>query len=188
MPNAKTNRRPSLGEQHQQAFSVLLDYDDRAQAVASGQQTREMQSTWFGLHVHIGHTPILLPQQQLAEVLSPPVLTPIPGTPAWVLGLANHYGQLLPIIDLYGFIYGKSWPDISHSRVIVTDTEPNTGLIVSRLGHSVRTAPPQAKTADLKIDTELQRWVSGQTQHLGDEIAVLELPPLIDAVTHWKRN
>jgi chemotaxis signal transduction protein len=186
--SAPLTRSLTLGENHQQAFELLLDYDSRAQATSSGQQSREMQSTWFGLQVQLGDTPLLLPQQQLAEVLSPPVLTPIPGTPAWILGLANHYGRLLPVIDLYGFIFGRCWPDASSNRVIVTDTEPSVGLVVSKLSHSVRTTPPQAKDDRLEIDAALARWVSGQTQHLETATAVLELTPIIDAVTHWKRN
>lgn len=178
----------TLGQTHQQAFELLLDYDSRAQAVASGQQAREIQSTWFGLQIHLGKTPLLLPQQQLAEVLSPPVLTPVPGTPAWILGLANHYGQLLPVIDLYGFMFGRSWPDTGSSRVIVTDSDPTVGFIVSRLEHSVRTAPPMAREDDLKLAPELARWVSGQTNVLGSAVGVLELGPIIEAVTHWKRN
>jgi twitching motility protein PilI len=186
--SAPLTRNLTLGESHQHAFERLLDYDNRAQIAASGQQSREMQSTWFGLQVNLGSMPLLLPQQQLAEVLSPPVLTPIPGTPAWILGLANHYGRLLPVVDLYGFVFGRSWPDASSNRVIVTDTEPCVGLVVSKLSHSVRTAPPVAKEPSLELDPALNRWVSGQTHHLGTAMAVLELPPIIDAVTHWKRN
>lgn len=178
----------TLGQQHQHAFELLLDYDARAQIAASGQQARNMQSTWFGLQIHVGKTPLLLPQQQLAEVLSLPALTPIPGTPPWLLGLANHYGQLLPVVDLYRFIFGKNWPDNSHSRVIVTDTEPSIGLAVTELGHSVRTAPPQARNQQLTLPSELQRWVSGQAECFNDVVAVLELAPIIEATTHWKRH
>lgn len=185
---ASPEMHATLGKQHQHAFELLLDYDARAQAVASGQQTREMQSTWFGLQIKLGQTPLLLPQQQLTEVLSPPILTPIPGTPAWILGLANHYGQLLPVVDLYGFFFGRSWPDAVNSRVIVTDSEPSVGLVVTQLEHSVRTTPPVAREAELELDSELNRWISGQTHILGSPIGVLELGPVIEAVTHWKRN
>lgn len=178
----------TLGQQHRQAFDLLLDYDWRARQAGAGQKLQDLQATWFGLQVTIGKTPLLLPQQQLAEVLSPPALTPLPGTPAWLFGLANHYGQLLPVVDLFGFIYNRSWGDLSQRRVIITDSEPRVGLVVSELGNSVRTAPPTSISTSLEIDASLARWVSGQVDLLGQTVAVLDLSPLIEAITHWKRD
>lgn len=178
----------TLGQQHRQAFDLLLDYDWRARQAGAGQKLQDLQATWFGLQVTIGKTPVLLPQQQLAEVLSPPALTPLPGTPPWLLGLANHYGQLLPVVDLFGFIYNRSWGDPSQRRVIITDSDPRVGFVVSQLGSSVRTAPPTAKDPSLGIDDALSRWVGGQVDVMGTPIATLDLSPLIEAVSHWKRD
>lgn len=178
----------TLGQQHQQAFQLLVDYDWRARQAGAGQKLQELQATWFGLQVKVGQTNVVLPQQQLAEVLSPPDLTPLPGTPPWLLGLANHYGQLLPVVDLFGFIYNRSWGDLSQRRVIITDSDPRIGLIVSDLGNSVRCAPPAAKESDLAIDDTLSRWVSSQVDLMGDKFATIDLTPIVEAVTHWKRG
>ena len=183
------NEVTTLGQMHQQALTRLLDYDARAQKAAQGRSLQDLQATWFGLNVKIGAESVLLPQQQLAEVLSPPALTPIPGTPAWLLGLANHYGRLLPVIDVYGFIHGRAWPSISNSRVIVTDTEPSLGLVVNELGHTTRTNPPVAAAeAHIGHQPALKKWISGQTEALGKTLPVIDLTPLVSAATHWKRH
>lgn len=191
-PSSSTPAGPeqplTLGQQHRQAFDLLLDHDWRARQAGAGQKLNELQATWFGLQVTIGKTPVLLPQQQLAEVLSLPSLTPIPGTPPWLLGLANHYGQLLPVVDLFGFIYNRSWGDPSQRRVIITDSEPRLGLVVSELGSSVRAAPPTAKDPALQIDDALSRWASGQVDVMGKATATLDLSPMIEAIAYWKRD
>ena len=184
-----TPEQPStLGEQHQLACALLLDYDQRARQASAGQQQQALEATWFGLQIKVGQTTVVLPQQQLAEVMAPPTITPLPGTPAWLLGLANHYGQLLPVVDLFGFIYNRCWNDMSQRRVIITDSEPRIGLMVNELGSSVRCAPPASLDSATALDAQLSRWVSNQVTLMGKPTPSLDLAPMIEAMTHWQRD
>lgn len=185
---APAERPRTLGEQHHHAFDILLDYDRRARQRRADHELQELHATWFGLQIALGDQSLLLPQQQLAEVLSLGSLTVIPGSPAWLLGLSNHYGQLLPIVDLYGFVYGHRWPDASQQRVIVSDSDPRIGFLVTTLGRSVRCAPPVAKQSALNLHPELDRWVSSQACLASQTIGCLDLAPIIEASTHWKRD
>jgi twitching motility protein PilI len=44
---------------------------------------------------------------EVNEILTLPVLTPVPGTRSWLLGVANVRGNLVPVIDLRDFIEGE---------------------------------------------------------------------------------
>lgn len=56
---------------------------------------------WTGVLFRVGGRSLLAPLSQVTEVLAVPAeITPLAGTPAWVLGIANHRGTLLPIFDL----------------------------------------------------------------------------------------
>lgn len=186
--NTATGNPLTLGQQHRQAFECLLEYDKRAQACAQQRQNYDQYATWFGLQIKLGEQTLLLPQQQLAEVLPPPKLTTIPGTPAWMLGLTNHHGQLLPVVDLYGFIYERAWPKPSQTRVIVTDNKPQLGFIVTEMGQSIRSLAPTAIEQANQAPTPLSRWASSQAQTNGHTYPVLDLNAITEAATHWKRN
>lgn len=183
------HHKPStLGDWQQQAFELLLDYEQRAQQQARGRQAQDQQQTWFGLQILLGEQLLLLPQSQLAEVITSPTVTPIPGTPPWMLGLCNHYGQLIPVIDLYGFIYGKRWPLNSQRRVLLSDSEPPLGFLVSELKQTMRCPTPSACTDQLQLDVNLNRWVKQSSQLGSQTLPILELGPIIEAASHWKRH
>ena len=56
---------------------------------------------WTGVLVRVGGRSLLVPLSQVTEVLAVPAeITPLAGTPGWVLGIANNRGTLLPIFDL----------------------------------------------------------------------------------------
>lgn len=56
---------------------------------------------WTGLLFRVGGRSLLASLSQVTEVLAVPAeITPLAGTPGWVLGIANNRGTLLPIFDL----------------------------------------------------------------------------------------
>jgi positive phototaxis protein PixI len=103
------------------------------------------------LRMHlIPDTPILLPLQQLIEVLSIPVaqIVPIPHMPAWVMGAYNWRGEILWMVDLGHLCgltpwYAQAAHHSVHSAVVLRiqdDRSPSTksksqmlGLVVSRV-------------------------------------------------------
>jgi chemotaxis signal transduction protein len=43
---------------------------------------------------------LLLPIAAVREIAALPHVTPVPGLPPWVLGVANHRGRIVPVIDV----------------------------------------------------------------------------------------
>lgn len=79
----------------------------------------------------VGNLPILLPIQQLTEVLTIPEsqVIPIPHMPAWVMGVYNWRGEILWMIDLGHLCgldpwYQHSTNRSAHPAVVLNITAP----------------------------------------------------------------
>lgn len=55
----------------------------------------------------------------VAEVVRLPRLTRVPGTPAWVCGVVNWRGHVLPLVDLRPLLQVAALPLPSSARVVV---------------------------------------------------------------------
>ena len=97
----------------------------------------------------VPETKVLLPIEQLTEVLTIPIgqIVPIPHLPAWVMGVYNWRGEILWMVDLGKLVgltpwYQQSVNSSSYICVVLnseaSDTESNNsptqiGLVVSRV-------------------------------------------------------
>jgi chemotaxis signal transduction protein len=77
----------------------------------------------------------LVAREETREVLSvPSQLTRVPGAKAWIKGLANVRGALLPVIDLRQFLGSGATPLTRNTRVIVVNhREVPAGLLVDEV-------------------------------------------------------
>lgn len=99
----------------------------------------------------IANRRLLAPVAQLTGVLQlPRLLTTVPGTARWVLGVANHRGLLLPIYDLRGLLLAD-YEGIQHRglALIVPGGNGAFGLVVDevialRRSHWHEAPPPAA--------------------------------------------
>ncbi len=116
------------------AFGLLQELDQLARSRKRVLPVREEpRREWLGVGFKVGTHTLIAAMDQVAEVVGVPALARIPGVKPWVLGLANLRGRLIPVMDLYGFLYGveRRGSDASSRRVIVIDTEGIVaGLIV----------------------------------------------------------
>lgn len=83
-------------------FDLIAGVDTRLRALATRlPEEAPPVPRWPGVLFRVGGRSLLAPLEQVTEVLAlPGELTPLPGTPGWVLGIANNRGTLLPIFDL----------------------------------------------------------------------------------------
>ncbi|MFO0860571.1 MAG: chemotaxis protein CheW [Phycisphaerales bacterium] len=58
----------------------------------------------------------------LHEVLPPVSSTPAPGTPAWLMGLFDYRGKLIPLIRVSALLGSEASPDRMANRVLVVRT------------------------------------------------------------------
>jgi twitching motility protein PilI len=85
-----------------------------------------------GVLFEVASRRLLADIDSLAEVLTVPrQMARVPGTADWLLGLANHRGSLLPLVDLAGLLFGR--PPLSAPRgyvLVPRGTSAPLGLCV----------------------------------------------------------
>jgi len=114
-------------------FIKLLEIAERSKQRGMGLlgQTGDM---WTGVGFLLNGQYFLAPIGEVAEVLKVPRYTQIPGVAAWMRGLANVRGRLLPIMDLLLFLNRRSAVLEQKRRILVVDyNDIFSGLIVDEV-------------------------------------------------------
>lgn len=84
--------------------------------------------------VRLGPGRFALSMSSVAEVGRVPALTRVPGLPAWVSGVANWRGRILPVLDVRLLVGADAAPPESMSRVLVLgDAGITVGLLVDEV-------------------------------------------------------
>ncbi len=92
------------------------------------------------LSVLLGREEYAVPVNRVREVLSPRDITPVPHTPAYILGVSSLRGTVLPIIDLKQRLglAGTGADDKTRIVVVGLDDDDRVGLLVDRVRGVVR--------------------------------------------------
>ena len=116
-------------------LQMLLDLERRSRRQAAElPQKIEITEMWNGIAFRIGDMQMVAPMNEVSEILDMPELTRIPNAKPWVLGIANVRGNLLPVMDLSGYLFGKSTRTHKRSRLLVVNHESiNSGLLVDEV-------------------------------------------------------
>jgi twitching motility protein PilI len=116
-------------------YDLLLEIEQRCQANAAGLPTLDRaEDEWVGVGFRIGTEKLIAVMGEVKEILDLPAYTSLPGVKSWMVGVANVRGNLLPLMDLKGYIMGEDIDQRKKGRVIVIDYKGfNTGLIVEEV-------------------------------------------------------
>lgn len=108
----------------QDPLNLLQQMQQDSLATAPG-LPEEIQAVemWTGVGFRVGDVHLVSPLDSVTEVITYPVVTPVPNTKEWVKGAINVRGNIVPVIDLANF-YGKE-PIFLDDRVrlIIIDLE-----------------------------------------------------------------
>ena len=105
-----------------EAFQFLQTIESRS-VEHSGTSTREEELSrfWTGVGFRLAGREYLVNLKEVAEILSIPPHTKVPGAKSWVKGLANIRGTLMPIMDLHGFLGRKAPSSLKRQRLLVVN-------------------------------------------------------------------
>src|SRR6516162_10917373 len=117
-------------------FDLLAELERRGRAVSA--QLSEQADTgreWVGVALRMAGDLYLVAREETREVLGVPASTTrVPGAKAWIKGLANVRGQLLPIVDLRHFFGSGITPITRNTRIVVVHhREIPAGLLVDEV-------------------------------------------------------
>lgn len=116
-------------------YELLARLERRARTHARGiPEQLEIKATWSGIGFRVGTARLVAPLGVIREILKYPALTRVPGAKPWVKGIANVRGNLLPVIDLHGFLNDEVTPPRRSVRVLVVGRAGATaGLVVDEV-------------------------------------------------------
>ena len=101
-----------------------------AELAESAANESQDQDTLEALIFGLGRELYALPADQVHEVRPLGLLTRLPGTPAFLAGLINVRGRIVPVVDLRPLL-GLNTDTPSSSVVLVTHRSGNIGLLVA---------------------------------------------------------
>lgn len=121
-----------------------------------------------------------LAMDSIAEVGRPPALTRVPGLPAWVAGVANWRGRVLPVLDLRPLL-GATDTDLDRrSRLVVLAHshpalgELRIGLLVEAVAGSAVT-PGEIEPPLASLPPSVCALLRGQVTDIDGPYGVLDL-------------
>lgn len=113
-------------------FGVLVQIARRSQQASKELPAKEdSQALWTGIGVTLLDQRFAIDMEEVSELMRMPSATKIPGVKAFVNGVANVRGRLMPLLDLAHFF--GSGPSVARSQrrvVVVEGDEIYFGFVV----------------------------------------------------------
>ena len=101
-------------------FDILADYERRSLAHVAGlPEQLDAPGLWRGVGYRVGAHRLASAFDEVLEIVPMPPVTPVPGAQAWMLGVGNVRGSLLPIVDLKQFLEGERTVLHEGQRVLI---------------------------------------------------------------------
>jgi purine-binding chemotaxis protein CheW len=124
----------------------------------------------------VGDVAYAVPINQVKEIVNPLPLTELPHAPATIAGVADHRGEVVPVVDLRLRFDLPPLPEPRKAKWILVEVEGRTvGLVVDRVTDVFGTGGVDLKPAPMLGGGERQRGIAGVAQHDGALTFVLDV-------------
>jgi len=111
------------------------------------------------------------------EVVPLRELTPVPGTPSFVLGVINYRGRILPVLDLRRLFDLAGQGMTEGSRVVAVEAGGMTfGIFADAVAGTIRVGTDEVAPPPVTLTGDRQAFIQGIT---GEMVAVLDLKALV---------
>jgi purine-binding chemotaxis protein CheW len=142
--------------------------------VAGGKQRPDPRKSLVGFMV--GDVRYAVPIGDVQEIITPTLLTELPHAPDAVAGVADHRGQVIPILDLrVRFGLSRSRDHHRSKWILVRLDNKTMGLAVDRVTDVFGTGGVDVRPAPSLGGGEDQRGILGVTSHDGQLVFVLDV-------------
>jgi purine-binding chemotaxis protein CheW len=152
-------------------------FAERAETLSRVPRADASREAREALVFHLGEECYAFSSEQVLEVRPLPHLTPLPSAPAFVAGLVNVRGRIVPVLDLRPLFGLPSPPGTARSIVLLSSARGNVGVLA--------TDRPEVRRLP---DLELTRLPTGTPSGLDpiyvrgvtpDMVVVLDAEPLL---------
>lgn len=165
----------------------LLDLQDRPYELLAALETRllaarldlgasAVSQLWTGLGFRLGTHWLVVPREEVREVILPPAMTRVPGARPWLLGVANVRGSLLPVCDVHRLLGGEPVAPDRGTRVMVfnSDRVP-AGFLVDEVAGYRQFTPNEQRPELMDGIGPLRPYLLGAFAHEGHPWLALSL-------------
>jgi len=145
-------------------FSVLSEMAVQFRRNARGLPLQEeIKTYWTGVGFTLGGIRFVAAMDEVAEVLTVPHYTRLPGVKPWVSGVANVRGRLVPIVELGAFFGLNVRLDDRERRILVVEYDDMLNGIVVDSVEGLQSFPVDEYQSDIpeNISTDIAPYVEG---------------------------
>ena len=162
-------------------FEILARYERLSLAHAQDVQDRmEAPGLWRGIGYRAGARSFVSGIDEINELLAVPVLTPVPLTQPWLMGVANVRGNLVPVIDFGRFLFGERTQHTERARLLVVrQGGGNVALLVDEVFGQRTVDEEQRREAGREDDPRLARFVDSRVGE--QQLAIFSMNRLVRA-------
>jgi len=175
---------PSLRSLRDKPFELLRQLERLARVALTGQgRDAASEREWVGVAFRVSSENFLVAREETREVLGfPAVITRVPGAKAWIRGLANVRGQLLPVVDLRAFLGGGVTTIGRGARVLVANhREVPAGLLVDEVQGFRRFADGEFSATLPPTIVRCERYLAGAFRRGAESWPVFSLRTLLES-------
>lgn len=139
---------PSVGAEltEEQLTAVFAQ---RAEALAAVPMPRVAADTMELLVFDLGDERYAFPSAQVRELRPLGVITPVPGAPAFIAGVTNVRGRVVPILDLRPYFGLPLGGEAAQTVLILTSSQGDVGIVAT--AHPVMHALPPNELDNLPL-------------------------------------
>lgn len=170
-------------ENQNDPMRLLRELELRSRNNARGlPQQEQIREGWSGIAFSLGQHDLLAPLGEVVEILTFPNLSRVPGVKPWVLGVANVRGNLLPIMDLAGYLDGNRTVLNKRSRVLVMNYNGIfAGLLVDGVS-GLRRVEVEELTAELpdSVDSSFMPYLDRAYRSESEYCAIFSMHKLAE--------
>lgn len=162
-------------------FDTLLDYEQRSLAHVAGLPEQiDAPGLWRGIAFRLGQRRMAASIAEVTEILSFPVLTSVPGSKFWLMGVANVRGNLVSVVDIRGFIEGERSTHNEKSRVLVIRQQGSlVGLLVDEILGQRAFVDANLREGEQESDERYQRFIERFYEASGMVYGIFSMAALI---------
>jgi twitching motility protein PilI len=157
--------------------ALLADIEQRSRVHAIGlPQQEEFKSSALAISFRIGDIKLVTPVDEVAELLTYPRMSRVPGTKSWVKGIANVRGNLLPIMDLNDYLTRQPTKMNVRSRVLVVNhAGVFAGLLVDEVTGLQHFLDEERKRQLPEMDNFIKSYLTGTYVQDGEEKGIFSM-------------
>lgn len=145
-------------------FEILLDYERRSLAHVAGlPEQLDAPGLWRAIAYRLGDAFLVSDISEINEILMFPQITAVPGTKAWMLGIANVRGNLVTVVHLRGFLEGEPFRVNERTRVLVVRlASGSVGLVVDEVLGQRSFVEENMRDIEVYADSPVSRFLESE--------------------------